>query len=112
MKLFEELGPRFQERPGGYLRILKYGFRNGDNAPLALVQLLSEEEKLSHKAKKLKKKSTGDSEASKTISKSPKASKVTQVKAKSSTPLEEVKQAGDAAQSVQEKNGKAENTAQ
>lgn len=112
MKLFEELGPRFQERPGGYMRILKYGFRNGDNAPLALVQLLSEEEKLSHKAKKLKKKSTGDSEASKTISKSPKASKVTQVKAKSSTPLEEVKQAGDAEQSVQEKNGKAENTAQ
>src|SRR5512143_4092018 len=36
VKLFDELGPRFKTRPGGYLRILKYGFRNGDNAPMAL----------------------------------------------------------------------------
>lgn len=39
-KLFNELGPRFQTRPGGYLRILKCGFRVGDNAPLAYVELL------------------------------------------------------------------------
>jgi large subunit ribosomal protein L17 len=38
-KLFDELGPRFRERPGGYLRILKIGFRPGDSAPMALVQL-------------------------------------------------------------------------
>ncbi|MGE5320673.1 MAG: 50S ribosomal protein L17 [Hyphomicrobiaceae bacterium] len=40
VKLFGELGPRYQTRPGGYLRILKYGFRNGDNAPMALVELV------------------------------------------------------------------------
>ena len=39
-KLFAELGPRFASRNGGYLRILKYGFRRGDNAPMALVELL------------------------------------------------------------------------
>jgi large subunit ribosomal protein L17 len=39
-KLFEELGPRYQERPGGYLRILKCGFRAGDNAPMAYVELV------------------------------------------------------------------------
>ncbi|HRH81775.1 MAG TPA: 50S ribosomal protein L17 [Thiobacillaceae bacterium] len=40
VKLFDDLGPRFMNRPGGYLRILKYGFRVGDNAPMALVQLV------------------------------------------------------------------------
>lgn len=39
-KLFNELGPRYQTRNGGYLRILKCGFRDGDNAPLALVELV------------------------------------------------------------------------
>ena len=39
-KLFVELGPRFRERQGGYLRILKCGFRAGDNAPMAYVELL------------------------------------------------------------------------
>ncbi|GLQ90129.1 50S ribosomal protein L17 [Dyella flagellata] len=39
-KLFVELGPRYRERPGGYLRILKCGFRSGDNAPLAYVELV------------------------------------------------------------------------
>ena len=39
-KLFVELGPRYQARPGGYLRILKCGFRAGDNAPMAYVELV------------------------------------------------------------------------
>jgi large subunit ribosomal protein L17 len=39
-KLFDELGPRYASRNGGYLRILKIGFRNGDNAPMAYVELL------------------------------------------------------------------------
>jgi len=39
-KLFNELGPRYKERPGGYLRILKCGFRPGDNAPMAIVELV------------------------------------------------------------------------
>ncbi|HSJ47467.1 MAG: 50S ribosomal protein L17 [Xanthomonadaceae bacterium] len=39
-KLFNELGPRYKERPGGYLRILKMGFRAGDKAPMALVELV------------------------------------------------------------------------
>jgi large subunit ribosomal protein L17 len=40
VKLFDELGPRFKQRNGGYLRILKCGFRQGDNAPMAYVELL------------------------------------------------------------------------
>jgi large subunit ribosomal protein L17 len=44
VKLFGELGPRYKTRPGGYLRILKYGFRNGDNAPMALVELVDRPE--------------------------------------------------------------------
>jgi large subunit ribosomal protein L17 len=44
VKLFDELGPRYQARNGGYLRILKFGFRQGDNAPMALVELLDRPE--------------------------------------------------------------------
>lgn len=43
-KLFNELGPRYQTRNGGYLRVLKCGFRNGDNAPMALVELVDRPE--------------------------------------------------------------------
>jgi len=39
-KLFNELGPRYVDRPGGYLRIMKCGFRAGDNAPMAYVELV------------------------------------------------------------------------
>ncbi|HKK03286.1 MAG TPA: 50S ribosomal protein L17 [Gammaproteobacteria bacterium] len=43
-KLFNELGPRYRARPGGYLRILKMGYRPGDSAPMALVQLVDQPE--------------------------------------------------------------------
>jgi len=44
VKLFAELGPRYNTRPGGYTRILKMGFRVGDNAPMALVELVDRPE--------------------------------------------------------------------
>ena len=39
-KLFNDLGPRYRERPGGYLRILKAGYRSGDNAPMAYIEMV------------------------------------------------------------------------
>jgi large subunit ribosomal protein L17 len=50
-KLFAELGPRYAKRSGGYLRILKYGFRKGDNAPMALVELMDRPEAKAEGAK-------------------------------------------------------------
>ena len=44
VKIFDELGPRYANRNGGYLRILKFGFRVGDNAPMAIVELLDRPE--------------------------------------------------------------------
>lgn len=44
VKLFDEIGPRYAKRNGGYLRILKFGFRKGDNAPMALVELMDRPE--------------------------------------------------------------------
>ena len=46
-KLFNDLGPRFQKRPGGYLRVLKCGYRAGDKAPMAIVQLVDKKEETS-----------------------------------------------------------------
>ena len=54
-KLFDDLGPRYAKRNGGYLRILKTGFRKGDNAPLALVLLLDQPEKPAEESKEDKK---------------------------------------------------------
>ncbi len=49
-KLFNELGPRFKTRPGGYLRIIKAGHRAGDAAPMAIVQLLDQPEVVAESA--------------------------------------------------------------
>ena len=54
VKLFDELGPRYKARNGGYLRILKYGFRQGDNAPMALVELMDRPEPTEETAKDTK----------------------------------------------------------
>ena len=50
-KLFNELGPRYKDRPGGYLRILKCGFRSGDKAPMAIVELVDRPEQVSEAKK-------------------------------------------------------------
>ena len=50
VKVFDELGPRFQTREGGYLRILKFGNRQGDNAPMALVELLDRPDAVGNEA--------------------------------------------------------------
>src|SRR5438132_13318555 len=55
-KLFDDLGPRYSKRNGGYLRILKTGFRKGDNAPLALVTLMDRAEDAPQTEEKPKKK--------------------------------------------------------
>jgi len=57
-KLFDELGPRYAKRNGGYLRILKSGFRLGDNAPMALVELLDRPEPAAEGDKEQKKEKT------------------------------------------------------
>ena len=62
-KLFDDLGPRFAKRNGGYLRILKKGFRKGDNAPLALVTLMERADETAQAAGGGEKK--GESKASK-----------------------------------------------
>ena len=54
VKLFDELGPRYKNRNGGYLRILKWGFRQGDNAPMALVELMDRPEPTEEPAKEEK----------------------------------------------------------
>ena len=45
-KLFNEIGPRFKERPGGYLRVIKRGYRAGDKSPMAQVEFLTEEKEI------------------------------------------------------------------
>src|SRR5690606_16244483 len=50
VKLFNELGPRYASRNGGYLRILKFGFRVGDNAPMAVIELLDRPEEAAEEA--------------------------------------------------------------
>ena len=65
-KLFDDLGPRYAKRNGGYLRILKIGLRNGDNAPMALVTLMDRPEETSEpKPEEKKKKSEQKTEETK-----------------------------------------------
>jgi large subunit ribosomal protein L17 len=69
-KLFDDLGSRYAKRNGGYLRILKIGFRNGDNAPMALVTLMDRPEesaqpKPEEKKKKGEQKTTDETKAAK-----------------------------------------------
>jgi large subunit ribosomal protein L17 len=70
-KLFSELGPRYAKRPGGYLRILKFGFRIGDNAPMALVELLDRPEPASETSEETKE--TKKAKTAKKTAKAPKA---------------------------------------
>jgi large subunit ribosomal protein L17 len=64
-KLFDDLGPRYAKRNGGYLRILKSGFRKGDNAPLALVMLMDRPEETPEPKPEEKKKKTEEKKAAK-----------------------------------------------
>jgi len=64
-KLFDDLGPRYAKRNGGYLRILKTGFRKGDNAPLALVMLMDRPEQAPEQKTDEKKKKTEETKAAK-----------------------------------------------
>ncbi len=65
VKLFDEIGPRYAKRNGGYLRILKFGFRKGDNAPMALVELLDRpEQKEETEVKETRKGAKKEKEAS------------------------------------------------
>jgi large subunit ribosomal protein L17 len=77
-KLFSELGPRYAKRHGGYLRILKFGFRLGDNAPMALVELMDRAERVSESAEgesSAKAKKTDKADRAKKAEKPPKRSK-------------------------------------
>ncbi len=60
-KLFSELAQRYMERPGGYTRIVKLGYRRGDNAPVSLVELVTEEYKAKRKRRKAKPKAKTES---------------------------------------------------
>jgi large subunit ribosomal protein L17 len=62
-KLFDDLGPRYAKRTGGYLRILKAGFRNGDNAAMALVTLMDRSEETTEPKPEEKKKKKGEAKS-------------------------------------------------
>ena len=68
-KLFSELAQRYMERPGGYTRIVKLGYRRGDNAPISLVELVTEEYKAKRKRRKPKPKVQTESAPKKSLKK-------------------------------------------
>ena len=61
-KLFETLGPRYAERSGGYTRVLKAGFRHGDNAPMAVIELVDRDPEAKGKADRERLETEGDAE--------------------------------------------------
>jgi large subunit ribosomal protein L17 len=81
-KLFNELGPRYAKRPGGYLRILKFGFRLGDNAPMALVELMDRGEKSEKSEAKTEEEASKASKGDKAAKTKEKAGGKAQAKAK------------------------------
>jgi large subunit ribosomal protein L17 len=87
VKLFAELGPRFQTRPGGYVRVLKCGFRPGDNAPMAIIEFVErpelDVEEPKAKAKAAKKSKVIEAEV---VEKKNSDAEVKPAKAKKSTP--------------------------
>jgi large subunit ribosomal protein L17 len=87
-KLFDDLGPRFKTRPGGYLRILKMGYRPGDSAPMALVMLTDQRaQPAAEQAKppKPEKATKTEKKAAKTSAKTEKAAKATKASKKEKT---------------------------
>ena len=74
-KLFNELGPRYAKRPGGYVRILKFGFRVGDNAPMALVELMDRPEPAAETAEEAKPAKSGKAPKAGKETPAPKATK-------------------------------------
>lgn len=68
-KLFSELAQRYMERPGGYTRIVKLGYRRGDNAPISLIELVTEEYKAKRKRRKAKPKTETESASKKSSKK-------------------------------------------
>ena len=88
-KLFEEIGPRFAERPGGYTRIMKTGFRAGDNAPLSILQILQDESAAAEEH------AADDKKKSKKGKKDTKAGAKTKAKAKTKSKAKAKKKKGD-----------------
>ena len=82
-RLFDELAEKYRERPGGYTRIIKLGYRKGDNSPISLIELVQEE----YKPKKKSKKSKPKSESDKTEAKQQKQEKSTSTKKESAKEL-------------------------
>jgi len=88
-KLFDEIGPRFVSRPGGYTRILKLGFRAGDNSPMSLIELVEEKvEKKTTKKKKARPKKTKAAAPGK--AESPPAAEKTETEAPAEIPADEM----------------------
>lgn len=101
-KLFTDLGPRYKERPGGYVRVLKCGFRQGDSAPMAIVELvdrpevsdemdevIAEEKAAPKKAKASKEKTEKEAKAPKAVSKAKKEEKTEEKETKTTKTTKE-----------------------
>lgn len=99
MKLFNSLGPRFEKRPGGYTRIIKCGFRAGDNAPMAIIELVDRNNGVAQPEEKPKKAKAA----------APKAKAKTEAKEKSKTTPETVEEVAKPKKAATKAKKKAEN---